>query len=97
MKTIQNNWTKLTSDEGYEVILKSFNINGEIKTVVIDNFSVTPLSIQNYDLSTIEIEEDWSNIFDSPFVEYEDHNFSSLSKYLSEEDYNDVLTIAHGK
>lgn len=93
-KTIENNWVKLTSDDVLELYLKSFEVEGSIKTVVIDTFSVTPLSIQNYDLASTTIEDDWSNVYDAPFVEYDEYTFGKLAQYLSDEDFQDVKQIA---
>ena len=92
-KTIENNWVQLDSDV-YTLYLKSFEIEGSMKTVVIDNFSITPLTIQNYDLANTVIEEDWGNVYDAPFVEYDEYAFDKLAQYLSEKDFQDVKEIA---
>lgn len=52
-------WRKIKHQtDGYEVALKKVELNGQTLTVCIDNFSVTPMSIQTYDCMTLNIDNE---------------------------------------
>ncbi|AMB18817.1 hypothetical protein BH780_gp236 [Bacillus phage Eldridge] len=83
-----NGWVKLESEHGYEVSLKSFMVEGKMQTVVIDNFSVTPFTIQPYDMNEIEI--NWDNIYCNTYILFNTYEVRDLQYFLSAEDFQEV-------
>lgn len=48
----------ITSADGYQFILKGVVIDGEQKTVVVDDFSITPITIFDYNIDDLVITDD---------------------------------------
>lgn len=88
----KDTWAEFENEEtGCKVTARTFTIDGEKRTVVLDNFSDYPFSIQNFDLGAFEVEEDWSNIYENPHVELVHGQHEILEKYLSPEDWKLVV------
>lgn len=88
----EDKWYEFENEEtGCKVTARTFTIDGEKRTVVLDNFSDYPFSIQNFDLGAFEVEEDWSNIYENPHVELIHGQHEILEKYLSPEDWKLVV------
>lgn len=88
----QDTWVEFENEEtGCKVTARTFTIEGQRRTIVMDNFSDFPFSIQNFDLANFEVEEDWSNLFENPHVELVAGQHEILSKYLAPEDWKLVV------
>jgi len=84
-------WLKLESEHGYEVSLKAFMIQGNMQTVVIDNFSVTPLTIQPYNVNDITIAENWENVYCDNNILFDAYDVRELRPLMDDvEDYQEV-------
>lgn len=58
---LENNWFLIRHDHGYDYFVKTTNhVDNSSKklTVVIDNFSVSPIGIYDYDLKDIVLKND---------------------------------------
>lgn len=95
--SVENNWLHLFDNEaGYEFYLKTFRIGNKKQTVSLDNFSVSCVSLLDYDLDEVDIDlSDWSNIADYPVYEYSDYEegLNKLKEILNNEDYEDVVSL----
>lgn len=107
MKTWQNTHAKWrgaeSSWEGYKVAMKQATWNGIIKTICIDNFSMYPMSIHNHDCMTIEIDDEWINVFANPMIKFESYEdglnwikenmpneYKAILKHCKKHDYLEV-------
>ena len=95
--SVENNWLHLYDNlAGYEFYLKTFLIGDKRQTVSMDNFSVSCVSLLDYDLEQVDIDlVDWSNIGDNPVFNCGDYEegLTKLKAILNKNDYDDVVSL----
>lgn len=82
-------WILLEDDVEYlKVYLRPVIVKGERKTLLVDNFSITPLAIFDYDLDNVTLDtKEWSNVYSNPFVCFETLDLEGIANYIGDEDY----------
>lgn len=61
------------NQDGLEIDILHVNMNDEICAITIDNFSVNPVTIQNYNIEQLIVNENWENIYDKPLQKFESY------------------------
>lgn len=95
-----NDFNKLyhvTTNEGYDFILKGIMIKGEPMTIILDNFSVTPCLIRKYNIEDITLTDDEYCFMKGEvyykqdrFTEDTRENLKKIRDYMSKEDYEHI-------
>jgi len=88
-------------DEGYHFVIKGISYKGEQRTVVLDNFSVQPVTIFRYNINDLVLEDVYSFLSgeeiysQSDFWEDAEGNIKKLKKHMTEEEYELLYNYIH--
>jgi predicted nucleic acid-binding Zn-ribbon protein len=90
VKELENGWHRLISTDAWMCYLKTYIIEGKYVTVYLDDFSVAPISLKNYSLKDLVVDEDWSMIHEETFFEHDAPEVVVLKDQLPSNIFNDV-------
>lgn len=80
--------------EGYRIFLRPVMVNGRRMTLLLDNFSITPLAILNYVLDELKLDtKEWSNVYSKPYICFKTIDLVGVSRYLKQEEYQSLKWI----
>lgn len=87
---IGDGWFNLEHLDGRNVWLKTFSIDGKKVTLYLDDWSVHPISLHNYDINDLIIDSGWVNLHANGFFTHTEMDISSLKPLLPAAMYKEI-------
>lgn len=66
---LENGWTRLSHDDGWNAYLRTFEKDGTKRTVIYNDYA-NPVSIHEYDAWELVLDDEWENLYEECIVDY---------------------------
>jgi hypothetical protein len=79
-----NDWVQIRHEDGYDYYIKTEYFNNEPISVLVDNFSVSPLGLYGYDINSLKLTPGWEELYSNKIVSSKEYDLSILKGFISE-------------
>lgn len=94
LTSLDNGWFLIEDlKHGYIYFIKTEVLDGLAISVLIDNYSLTPVGVYRYNTKNIETSEDWADIYKEPIITSGEYDITILKDYFSPETINQTKML----